>query len=225
MQWIREARHDVRFAIRQLRRAPGFALIATLTLALGIGATTAIFSVVYAVVLRPFAFPQPDQVMVLSEVWGAAPSSVSVGNFHDWRTHTRAFATLAAEYSSSFNLTDDAQPERLIGSRATSTWFDVFAVAPLLGRTFTADEDRPGATPVVVLSHRLWTRRFGSDRGIIGRPLRLSGQTYQVVGVMPAALDFSANGAELWVPAAFTPSRSRSTTSTSSTSTAASRRG
>src|SRR5687768_11720799 len=175
-QWIGEFRDDVRFAARQLARAPGFTAVAALTLALGIGATTAIFSAVHAVVLRPLPFPEPDRVMVLGEDWEGRPSSVSVGNFHDWRTHAKSFSALAAMQFFSFNLGEGDQPERVIGGRVTHTWFNVFGIAPLHGRVFNASEDTPGNDRVVVLSHRLWTRRFGADSGIVGRDIRMNSQ-------------------------------------------------
>jgi putative ABC transport system permease protein len=206
-QWLEEFKDDARFAIRQLGSAPGFAVVAALTLALGIGATTAIFSVVHAVVLRPLPFPAPDRVVVVGEEWQGQPSSVSVGNFNDWRTHARSFSALAALQYSSFNLADGTEPERVIGGRVTHTWFDVIGIKPMIGRTFRSEEDRPGAEAVAVLSHRLWTRRFGADVRIIGREVRMSSQPYTIIGVMPPAFDFTADSEELWVPIAFTPTQ------------------
>jgi predicted permease len=205
-QWIEEWRDDVRFAGRQLLRAPGFALVAAVTLALGIGATTAIFSVVHAVVLRPFAFAEPERVMVLGEDRDGRLGGVSGGNFNDWRTRSRSFTALAALYESSFNLADGDTPERVVGARATASYFTVIGLAPRLGRAYTDEEDAPGREQVVVLSHRLWTRRFGSDPAVVNRDIRLNGVSYTVVGVMPAAFD-EIGAEELWVPAAFTPER------------------
>ncbi len=204
-QWLDEFREDVRFAARQLARAPGFAMVAGLTLALGIGATTAIFSAVHAVVLRPLPFPEPEQVMALGEEFEGRPVSVSVGNFTDWRTHATSFASLAAQQSFSFNLSDGDAPERVIGGRVTSTWFDVLRIAPLHGRVFTREEDVPGRDRVVVLSHRLWIRRFGANPAIVGREIPLNMVNHTVVGVMPPAFDLTADSEELWTPAAFTP--------------------
>jgi predicted permease len=206
-QWVEEFRDDVKFATRQLTRAPGFTLVAAFTLALGIGATTAIFSVVNAVVLRPLPFPEPDRVIQVGEEWEGRPSSVSVGNFHDWRTHAKSFSSLAALQYFSFNLSEGDQPERVIGGRVTHTWFGTLGIRPLHGRVFTPEEDAPGADGVVILSHRLWSRRFGADPEIVGREIRLNSQAYTVVGVMPATLDLTADSEELWTPVAFTPTQ------------------
>jgi predicted permease len=188
-----------------LIRAPGFTLVAAFTLALGIGATTAIFSVVNAVVLRPLPFPNPDRVVVVGEEWDGRPSSVSVGNFHDWRTHAKSYSSLAALQYFSFNLADGDQPERVIGGRVTHTWFDVFGIQPQHGRVFTPEEDAPGGPNLVVLSHRLWSRRFGADPQIVGRDIRMNSQSFTVIGVMPPAFDLTADSEELWTPVAFTP--------------------
>ena len=147
MKWISQCRDDVRFAVRQLAKAPGFAAVAGLTIALGIGATTAIFSVVHAVVLRPLPYPEPNLLMVVGEDFEGRgrPSDVSVGNFTDWRTHATSFSALGAQQYVSINLSDNEQPERVVGGRVTHTWFTVFGVAPEHGRVFTPEEDVPGA--------------------------------------------------------------------------------
>ena len=204
-QWLDEFRDDVRFAARQLTKAPGFTLVAALTLALGIGATTAIFSVVHAVVLRPLPFPDADRVVVVGEEYRGQPSSVSVGNFADWRAHATSFAALGAMQFFNFNLSEGDTPERVVGGRVTHTWFDVARIQPLHGRVFTREEDAPGRDRVVVLSHRLWTRRFGADPRIIDREISLNTVKHTVVGVMPAEFDVTADSEELWVPVAFTP--------------------
>ena len=204
-QWIDEFRDDAAFAVRQLLKTPGFALVAALTLALGIGATAAIFSAVHAVVLRPLPFPEPDRVVVLGESLQGRASDVSVGNFHDWRTHATSFASLAAMQSFSFNLAEAGEPERVVGGRVTHSWFDVIGIAPLHGRVFTREEDAPGRDRVVVLSHRLWTRRFGADARIVGRDIQLNTVPHTVVGVMPPRFDVTAGSEELWTPVAFTP--------------------
>ena len=203
-QWLEEFRDDVRFAARQLAHAPAFTLVAALTLALGIGATTAIFSVVHAVVLRPLPFPEPDRVMSVGEDWQGRVSSASVGNFTDYRTHLKSFSSLAAKQFVSYNLAEGDQPERIVGGRVTHTWFDVIGIAPLYGRVFTADEDKPGNDRVVVLSHRLWTRRFGANPSIVGRVVRLNSEPYAVLGVMPPQFDITSDSEELWTPVAFT---------------------
>ncbi|MGE0439956.1 MAG: ADOP family duplicated permease [Gemmatimonadales bacterium] len=202
--WWLELLADLRFGFRTLARQPGFTAIALVTLALGIGATTSIFSVLNEVVLRPLPVPAPEQIVTVSEAIGSFGSGdVSVGNFTDLRRDNRVFSDLAAEYYANFILTGDGDPERLIGARATASWFRVFAVAPLHGRAFTDEDDQAGAAPVAVLSHRLFERRFGADPGIVGRAVRLNGVPHTVVGVMPARFDFFSDGEELWTPAAF----------------------
>src|SRR5580765_7217847 len=171
MTWMASGLDDVRYAGRQLAKAPGFALVAGLTMALGIGATTAIFSVVQAGVLRPLPYPEPDRVMAVGEDFQGRgrPSSVSIGNFDDWRKHATCFAALGALQSFSFNLSDNERPERVYGGRVTRSWFDALAVQPQIGRVFTIEDDTPGNDRVVVLSHRLWARRYGSDPNVVGR--------------------------------------------------------
>ena len=207
MRWISESRDDTRFAVRQLAKAPGFAAVAGLTIALGIGATSAIFSVVHAVVLRPLPFPEPERLMVVGEDFEGRgrPSDVSVGNFNDWRTHATSFSALGAEQYVNINLSDNEQPERVVGGRVTHTFFTVFDVPAEHGRVFTADEDVPGRDGVVVLSHRLWTRRYGADPAVIVRVISLNASPFTVIGVMPARFDLTVDVEELWTPAAFTP--------------------
>jgi putative ABC transport system permease protein len=209
-QWLEEFGDDARFAVRQLMSSPGFALVAVLTLALGIGATTAIFSVVHAVVLRPLPYPDPDRLMFIGERFpgmppDSPPSSTSVGNFADWQKHSKTFASMAALQAFSFNLSEGDVPERVTGARVTHTLFDVLGLAPLYGRVFTAAEDTPGNDRVVVLSHRLWTRRFGANPAIVGREIPLNAVNHTVIGVMPRSFDLTATWEELWTPVAFTP--------------------
>jgi putative ABC transport system permease protein len=209
MRWISQCRDDARFAVRQLAKAPGFAAVAGLTIALGIGATSAIFSVVHAVVLRPLPYAEPDRLMVVGEDFEGRgqPSDVSVGNFTDWRKHAVSFSALGAEQYVSLNLSDNEQPERVVGGRVTHTWFSVFGVPPERGRVFTAEEDVPGRDQVVVLSHRLWTRRYGADPAVVGRVISLNARPFTVVGIMPARFDVTVDAEELWTPAAFTPAQ------------------
>lgn len=197
---------DIRYAWRQLASAPGFAAIAIATFAIGIGATTAIFSAVYAVVLQPFPFPEPDRVVAIGERFrGPGLSAVSAGNFNDWRTQGTFFSDIAARRFVTVNVAGGDAPERLVGNAVTHTYFSVFKVPPALGRTFSADEDQPGNERVVVLSDRLWRRMFASDAGVIGRTLQMDGYPYTVIGVMPRSFDQLTPGEEqFWVPAAFT---------------------
>jgi predicted permease len=198
---------DVRYAWRSLRRTPGFTLVAVLTFALGIGATTAIFSAVYAVVLQPFPFPEPDRVVAIGERWsgGNGLAAVSAGNFNDWRTNGRFFTDLAARRFVSVNVAGSDAPERVVGNAVTSTYFSVFRIAPARGRVFTTTEDQPGRDDVVVLADRLWRRMFAADPAVVGRRIRMDGRLYTVIGVMPRAFDSVSPGDEqFWIPAAFT---------------------
>jgi predicted permease len=195
---------DVTYAVRMMRRAPMFTCVAASTLALGIGATTAIFSIVNAVILQPFPFADPDRVVTLTEDYQGQVGAVSGGNFNDWRTRARSFSELAASHLSSFNLVTGGAPERVLGARTTHNFFSVFGIAPMLGRTYTADEDRPGGGDVVVLSHRLWTRLFAADSRILGSRVRMDAREYTVIGVMPPSVD---RPEQLWVPVAFTSAR------------------
>lgn len=202
--YFSELRHDVSYALRQLRASRGFTLVAVLTLAVGIGATSTIFGAVHAVLLRPFPFGDPDRVMLVSETWQGEPSAISAGNFVDYREQATAFEHLAARRYSSFNLAEGDEPERVVGARVSHGFFDVFGAEPMLGRVFLPEEDQPGNERVVVLSHRLWQRRFGSDPGRVGRQILMNGVSHTVLGVMPQALDFMNDTEDLWVPIAFT---------------------
>ena len=202
-----ELRQDVTFAFRHFVAQPGFTAVALLTLAIGIGATSAIFSAVHAVVLQPLPYPAPDRLVNVYEDYQGRPGNVSAGNFTDARAGATTFRELAAAQYSSFNLTHEGSAERVTGARVTAGFFDVLGVQPALGRPFTAAEDEPGKEQVVVLSHRLWVRRFGADPSVVGGDVRLGGQAYRVLGVMPASFDLTADAEELWVPIAFTAER------------------
>ena len=203
-----QLQQDVVFTGRQLVKNPGFTAVALLTLALGIGATTAIFSAVYAVVLQPFPLRDPSRLMLVGEVWEGRPQVMSVGNYVDVNAAISDFeGGLSALNYANYNLADETAPERIVGARVSANYFDVMGVRPILGRTFTADEDRPGNDRVVVLSHRLWTRRFGAGAAVVGRELRMNGATYQVAGVMPESFDLTSDSEELWTPIAFTPAQ------------------
>ncbi|HEY9383064.1 MAG TPA: ABC transporter permease [Gemmatimonadales bacterium] len=208
-EWLAELRQDLGYGFRSLARNPGFTAIALLTLGVGIGATTAIFSAVNAVILRPLAVPDVDRVMLVAELYEGRPADVSVGNFMDWQAANQArpaFAALGAINWRNFTLAGE-QPERVFGAAVSAEYFEVMGVAPLRGRVFTREEDHPGGARVVVLGHRLWQRRFGADPGAIGRVIILNGLPHTVLGVMPASFDFSNGTEDLWIPAAFTPAQ------------------
>lgn len=191
---------DVRFAARTLRKAPGFASVAILTVALGIGANTAIFSVVNAVLLRELPFGSPEDLVMVwldNRVQGFHEDLTSYPNFADLRDQNRTLADLAAFSNRGFSLTGAGDPERLRGAAVSARFFDVMQVAPFLGRTFRSDEDQPGAEPLAILSHGLWVRRFGAQSDIVGQTVSLDGTQRNVVGVMPPGFDFP-DDAELW---------------------------
>ena len=198
---------SLRFAVRSLRKSPTLAGAVVLTLALCIGATTAIFSVVYAVLFRPLPFLDPNRILLFREVWRGMPSDVSVGNWADTRRQDRLFQYLVPTQGASLNLAGSDQPENVPAARVGADFFRLLGVRPALGRDFAAGEDQPGQDAVVMLSDQLWRRRFAADRSIVGREVRLEGQPYTVVGVMPKSLDYTLYGEELWVPIAFTPER------------------
>ena len=203
IQMLDAVRGDVRVALRALRRNPGFAAIAVITLALGIGATTAIFSIVDGVLLSPLRIADPHRLAVIFETNPAqsvAEKGPSGPNFVDWRAAARSFSGMAAYRYESVTLTDVASPQVLGGIGTTANLFDVLGVQPVLGRTFRTGEDQAEGAPVVVLSHGAWQRIFGGKPDIVGRILTLDASPFEVVGVMPP--DFSiAEGVDLWRPA------------------------
>lgn len=207
-RWWSEIGGDVTFALRQLRRAVGFTLVATLTLALGMGATTAVFSLLHAVVLRPLPFDQPERVVSLSETYeDRAGGSLSAPAYVEWQRAATSLSHMAPLEYWSFNLTGDDQPERVRGARVGAQFFGVFGVQPLLGRTFARADDQAGNEHVVVLSHGLWTQRFAADPAIVGRQVRLDGEVFDVIGVMPEFFDYLENAERLWVPLVLSKSR------------------
>ena len=186
---------DLRYGARMLLKKPGFTLVAVITLALGIGANTAIFSVVNAVLLRPLPFKEPDRLVMIREM--KLPQfpefSVSPGNFLDWKRQNTVFERLVAIRGASFNLIGAGDPEQVFGWRVTDGFFAMLGAQPQLGRDFLPEEDQPGRANVVLLSHGFWQRRFGGDPKILNRTITLSSQSYTVIGVMPATFQFGAN--------------------------------
>ncbi|MBW8876534.1 MAG: ABC transporter permease [Acidobacteria bacterium] len=210
MKWMDafgELGQDLRFGGRQLAKSPGFTLVAVLTLALGIGATTAIFSVVYGVLLRPLPYPQPDRLVRLFFVGpkGQLQGAFSPPNFLDFRAASRALSGVSGLHGGTLNLSGEgAEPERLPAAWVSANYFSVLGVKPLTGRAFAPGEDQPGAPRVAVLSEEVWRRRFGGDPGVVGRSLTLSGDSYQVVGVLRHGERFPS-GTDVWVPMVFSP--------------------
>ena len=192
---------DLRYGMRMLLKNPGFTIVAVIALTLGIGADSAIFSVVNAVLLRPLPYPDSERLVVLRE---RSPQiegmSVAYPNFIDWREQNTTFENLGVFRRQSYSLTGSGEPERLIGWMVSADVFELLKVAPAAGRLFTRDEDKPGANPVLVLSHGLWERRFGADPGIIDQTLTLDGRAFTVIGIMPPGFQFPARGTELWTP-------------------------
>jgi predicted permease len=178
---------DVRYAIRMLGKNPGFALIAILTLALGIGANTAIFSVVNGVLLRPLPYPQPEQLVALSEkTMNFESSSISYPNFLDWQRSNSTFASIAAYRSDDFSITGSGEAERVRAGMVSAGLFEILGVHPVRGRVFTHEDDRLGTAPVAVITAGLWQRKFGSAPDIIGKRITMNGDGYTVIGVVPA---------------------------------------
>jgi putative ABC transport system permease protein len=196
---------DTRYGIRQLLRTPGFTVVAILTLALGIGASSAIFSVVNGVLLRPLPYPNPDSLVRVHEILQQfGRFSVAPANFLDWRKQNTVFERIVAFNSASATLMTANGPERLTGALVSWDAFDLLQVNPALGRGFRADEDAPGKDAVIVLSHGAWQRRFGADPNAIGRSIGLNGVPVTIVGVMPAGFAFVGD-AEFWRPIAINP--------------------
>lgn len=192
-------KQDLRYAIRTLRNKPGFTLIAILTLALGIGANTAIFSVVNAVVLRPLPYAEPDRLMTLWETMpGSDQRSVAPGNFVDWRTQNKTFQDMAATFYANFNLTSDGEPDRIDGATITSNLMSVLGASAQLGRTFQPDDDEHQDRSVALISDGLWKRRFGADQSVVGRSITIDETPHTIVGVMSRGFQFPARS-DLWV--------------------------
>jgi putative ABC transport system permease protein len=201
---------DLRYGLRMLGKNPGFTLIAVLTLALGIGANTAIFSIVNAVLLRPFPYQAPERLVSVQERYSAPRGiTVSYPNFVDWRAQNTAFTSIAAvRGNESFNFTGMSEPERLQGRLVSAEFFSTLGIKPLLGRDFLAEDDRSGATPAVILSYGFWQRRFGNDPGIIGKPLTLNNQSFTVIGIAPQGFQYGAE-ADVTVPIGLSTERFR----------------
>ena len=198
-------RQDARQAIRSLRRTPVFAAAAILTLALGIGANTAIFSVIRAVLLTPVPYAHPDRLVRLTEQWPtfSGPRPVSFLNYLDWAQRSTVFEHMVASSWGNVTVGDGAQPVYVEGSFVSPEYFDVFGLHAAIGRTFAREDGAPGHERVVVISHRLWLSQFGSDPAVVGRPIRLDRQVYTVIGVMPPRTSLEFVETQLWRPLTF----------------------
>ena len=201
---------DLRYGFRTLMRKPGYTIVAIIALALGIGANTAIFSVVNSILLRPLAYHDPERLVVINHDYPKInlKASVSAIGYTHYRDNAKSFESVAATTGGNFNLTGGGDPERLNGAPVTHNFFSVLGARPALGRLFLPEEDQPGKNKVVVLSHSFWQRRFGGDPGIVNKNIMLNDENYSVVGVMPPSFQFGrevGQVVDLWTPIAFTP--------------------
>src|SRR5437016_1184016 len=184
---------DVRYGLRSLRKKPGFTLTAVIALALGIGANSAIFSVINGVLLRSLAYREPASIVM---VWerslrgGRSQNSVSPANFLEWKKRSSSFEQIAASWDTRANLTSGGEPEEIQVQKVSADFFPVLGVPPELGRSFVRQEETPGTEPVVILGHDLWQSRFAGNRAIVGQSVTMSGKNWTVIGVMPPAFHF-----------------------------------
>src|SRR5688572_28784722 len=199
--------NDIRYALRNLIKRPGFTLIAVLTLGIGIGANTAIFSSIYALLLKRLAFPELDRVVA---IWDKNPSrgvvhnEVAMANYLDWQAQTQSFEQLALYSWFNASITGLSQPERVQGFAVTANFLDVTGVKPIMGRNFTAEENQPGEDVAVIISYSLWQRHFGADPNILAKTITINNFPCQVVGVMPPHFNFPKAG-DVYAPLELSP--------------------
>lgn len=195
---------DLRYAVRMLLRSPGFTLVAVITLALGIGANTAIFSFVDGVLLKPLPYGEPERIVTISErPPGLERNLIAAANFLDWRNLNTVFDAMAAQAAVSLILSGGSDPVFLRGARVSAPYFDVFGVKPLLGRTFATGEDQEEKSGVAMVSYRTWRERFGGDAGVLGRTLSLNGKPHTLIGVLPKNSAYDTSRTDIWVPLVF----------------------
>ncbi len=210
---VREARvgapidttlQDIGYAWRSLRKSPGFTLFAVLTIALGLGANAAIFSLVDGVLIKSNGYPEPQRIV---QLWEKPPkyqrNVISAANYMDWSRQSQSFEAMAAETGGALSYTGGGEPRSLKAGFVSAPYFRVFGVSAALGRTFADGEDQPGSANVVVLTHRVWMTLFGGDAGTIGRSVLLNGEPYKVIGILPGASEFDRRGNDIWVPLVF----------------------
>src|SRR5579872_680218 len=192
---------DLLFALRTLRKSPAFTVIAVLTLALGIGANTAIFTVVNAVLLKPLAYSDPESLVLVGAARGDRRTGggdvYSINRFEFLRDNSRSFSGIAAFAHEDFNISGSGEPEQVPSARVSWNFLDVLGVHPVLGRSFLQEEDQPGGRPVILLSHELWQRCFGANPSIVGQSVTLDAQDYTIIGVMPAGFQFGFVGTDV----------------------------
>src|ERR1051326_59859 len=196
---------DIHYAWRTLRRTPGFAIIAILTLALGIGANTAIFSVVNAVLIRPLPYEHPDrlvQVLESNPRRGLRVTGVSPANFKDWKQQSTAFSDMAAAEWTAFNYRGNSGAVRIDGAAISVNLLQVLGQPLLMGRGFEKAEEQPGHDDVILISETLWNRQFGRDSGVLGKEMRMNGRSFMIIGVLPASFEFPFPGVQIWKPLA-----------------------
>src|SRR3989440_9934650 len=195
---------DLRFGVRMIAKSPVFTAVAILTLALGIGANTALFSVVNGVLLNPLPYPEPEQLVTLAESKpNFASGSISFPNFRDWRKDNRTFSAMGMARESSFNLTGTGDAEQVGAQFISSDYLQLLGVKPVIGRFFSEGEDQIGASPLVLISAEFWSRKFGSPSSVVGKGITLDGRSYTIIGVVPASFQLQVWGfrpSELYLP-------------------------
>jgi hypothetical protein len=214
---------DLRYALRLLLRQPGISALAIVTIALGVGANTAIFSAVNAVLLRPLPYADPDRLVMIWEkrvTEGVLDNVVAPADYLDWEQRQRAFDAIAAFTTDTVDLTGTGEPARLAAGTVAPPFFDILGVSMALGRSFRSEEATMGQPQVVVLTHSLWRDRFRGDRAVVGRAIVLNGVPHEVIGVLPATFEFPNAALELWMPLALRGTARRPGRTTISASTA-----
>ncbi len=197
---------DLKFALRSLRKNPGFTLLAVVVMALGIGANTAVFSVVNAVLLKPLAYPDPDRIVTLASLWrkSGGHGQVSAPDFHDWHDQSTAFAAMAYYNDDSTSVMAGASAEYVHGAAVAPEFFQVFAVQPVAGRLFSPEEQKPGGAGAALISYAYWQSHFGANAAALGQGVRMLGKSFPIAGVLPPRFHFP-NQSDIWIPAGVFP--------------------